>query len=121
MMNLSVLLDRPESVAVSYPDGVYLISRSGYETARSLAYHGCRVVFACRNPESARTAIERIKSERANSVCETLHCDLASLASVSEAAAEFMRKHRSVGRVTLEWGEVPLKSPRNRSVVSTKH
>ena len=69
---------------------------SGYETARSLAYHGCRVVFACRNLESANTAIETIKSERANSVCEVIHCDLADLASVRAAAAEFHRRYRCV-------------------------
>ncbi|KAF0311936.1 WW domain-containing oxidoreductase [Amphibalanus amphitrite] len=76
----------------------------GYETARSLAYHGCRVVFACRNLESARAAIEQIKSERANSVCEPLHCDLASLAGVRRAAGEFLSRHRHLHMLVLNAG-----------------
>ncbi|XP_037085369.1 WW domain-containing oxidoreductase-like [Pollicipes pollicipes] len=73
----------------------------GYETARSLAYHGCRVIFACRDLEKARAAVDTIRSERANSVCDVIHLDLASLASVRECAAEFHRRHRHLHMLIL--------------------
>lgn len=56
----------------------------GFETARSLAKHGCTVVFACRTMTAAEEAIEKIRSEERLNIadnCIPIHLDLASLAS----------------------------------------
>jgi len=56
----------------------------GFETARSLALHGCHVVLACRDLSKAEAAVGKIRSERANVRCTAMKLDLASLASVRE-------------------------------------
>lgn len=56
----------------------------GFETARSLAKHGCTVIFACRNLSAAEEAIEKIRSEERLNIadnCVAIHLDLVSLAS----------------------------------------
>lgn len=60
----------------------------GFETARSLAYFGCRVLLACRSKSSAEEAIKKIHVERpaAGERCSFIPLDLASLRSVKEAA-----------------------------------
>src|SRR5437660_2362591 len=59
----------------------------GFETARVLAQRAAGVVLACRDDERAADAVARIGAESADSAVETLRLDLASLASVREAAA----------------------------------
>ncbi|ALC39367.1 Wwox, partial [Drosophila busckii] len=58
----------------------------GYETARSLAMHGCEIIFACRNIAAANEAIERIAVERpaARSRCRAVSLDLSSMHSVKQ-------------------------------------
>ncbi|XP_023170717.2 WW domain-containing oxidoreductase [Drosophila hydei] len=70
----------------------------GFETARSLALHGCDIIFACRNPSSAAEAIERIAQERptAGARCRSVALDLGSLRAVQQFVAEIKR---SVGHV----------------------
>lgn len=55
----------------------------GFETAKSMAFHGCSVIFACRNKESADEAINKIEMERPNTKgkCRFIRVDLASLQS----------------------------------------
>lgn len=59
----------------------------GFETARSLAYFGCRVLLACRSQAKAEEAIEKIRVERnaAGERCSFVPLDLESLASVEKA------------------------------------
>ncbi|CAH2991111.1 unnamed protein product [Chilo suppressalis] len=60
----------------------------GYETAKSLARHGCNILFANRNMESTQQAIKNIVRET-NADEENLkaiHLDLASLQSVKKCA-----------------------------------
>lgn len=66
----------------------------GYETARSLALHGCNVVLACRNIEKAEEAVRRIKCEKECVNCSVLKLDLSSLCSVQEAAEEFRKSFK---------------------------
>ncbi|XP_068219810.1 WW domain-containing oxidoreductase [Palaemon carinicauda] len=54
----------------------------GFETARSLAFHGCTVVFACRDIDKAEHACKRVRMQRPNAVCHPMKVDLRSLSSV---------------------------------------
>ncbi|KAG6445734.1 WW domain-containing oxidoreductase [Manduca sexta] len=60
----------------------------GYETAKSMARHGCNVLFANRNMEATNEAIKQIVQE--TNACEdnlkAIHCDLSSLESVKKCA-----------------------------------
>ncbi|MGW1738049.1 oxidoreductase [Nocardia sp. NPDC001965] len=60
----------------------------GFETARALAEHGARVVLACRDPDRAAHAADRIAhgDPAVRAAIETVPLDLASLASVHSAA-----------------------------------
>lgn len=66
----------------------------GFETARSLALHGCKVILACRDLKKGEEAVQKIQQERDNVMCETLHLDLSSLHCVREAAETFKHKYR---------------------------
>lgn len=67
---------------------------SGFETARSLALHGCTVVFACRDITRTQAAIDRIKEERAHAVCDVIELDLARLHSVTKFAATMKLRYK---------------------------
>lgn len=70
----------------------YLYKLAGYETARSLAFHGAHVVMACRNLETAEVARGRIQGERSQVKVEVMKLDLASLQSVKEFADLYKQK-----------------------------
>jgi NAD(P)-dependent dehydrogenase (short-subunit alcohol dehydrogenase family) len=53
----------------------------GFHTARQLARHGARVVLACRNLDSARSAADRIRDD-ASAPIEVAELDLSKMASV---------------------------------------
>lgn len=65
----------------------------GFETARSLALHGCEVIMAGRNKKLTEEAIEKISLEKplAGSKCRFVELDLASLRSVKEFIAQIKR------------------------------
>ncbi|WP_435770690.1 oxidoreductase [Nocardioides sp. SYSU DS0651] len=63
----------------------------GHHTALELARHGARVVLAGRNPEKVAQTVAAITDEVPKAELETLHLDLASLASVRHAAAAAAR------------------------------
>ena len=60
----------------------------GLEMARVLARHGALVVLACRDIERAKQAGDRIRADDGRAGLAVVRLDLASLASVREAAAE---------------------------------
>lgn len=68
----------------------------GFETARSLALHGCRVILACRNVDKAKAAIDRIVAQKSSAQCFAMELDLASLKSVAKFAQDYERKFRSL-------------------------
>lgn len=78
----------------------------GFETARSLAKHGCTVIFACRNLTAAEKAIEKVKNEKpsAGEKLEAVHIDLTSLDSVLEASKEIISKHKQIDILILNAG-----------------
>ncbi|KOC70667.1 WW domain-containing oxidoreductase [Habropoda laboriosa] len=76
----------------------------GFETARSLALHGCKVILACRDLEKGTEAVQKIKQEVENVTCEVLQIDLSSLHSVREAAEKFKQKYRTLHILILNAG-----------------
>jgi NAD(P)-dependent dehydrogenase (short-subunit alcohol dehydrogenase family) len=65
----------------------------GLQTARVLAGRGALVVLACRNLGKARQAADRIAAEDGRARTAIVHLDLASLASVREAAQEIRSRY----------------------------
>ncbi|XP_011311594.1 WW domain-containing oxidoreductase isoform X1 [Fopius arisanus] len=76
----------------------------GFQTARSLAFHGCTVIFACRNEEKAEAAIEAIRNERENTTCDILQMDFSSLHTMRDAAEKFKQKYRTLDILILNAG-----------------
>lgn len=76
----------------------------GFETARSLAFHGCNVILACRDLEKANEAVKRIQQEKETANCSVLKLDLTSLDSVREAANEFKQKFQALHILILNAG-----------------
>uniref|UniRef100_A0A1B6E0E8 WW domain-containing oxidoreductase n=1 Tax=Clastoptera arizonana TaxID=38151 RepID=A0A1B6E0E8_9HEMI len=76
----------------------------GFETARALALHGCNVILACRNLDSAHAAIQKIKNEKPNAVCHAFKLDLQSLDSVKCFHEEFCKKYTSLHILILNAG-----------------
>jgi NAD(P)-dependent dehydrogenase (short-subunit alcohol dehydrogenase family) len=66
----------------------------GLATAQLLAAQGAAVVLACRNAAKADTAADRIRSQAPGSPVSTLPLDLASLASIQEAASRLRNEHQ---------------------------
>ena len=67
----------------------------GFEVARVLAERGANVVLACRTPARAQAAVDRIKATAKGQV-STVKIDLASKASIAEAAGELNRSHERI-------------------------
>jgi len=65
----------------------------GYETARMLALRGAHVVMACRSPEKATAARDRILAEKPAGEVEVAALDLSDLESVSRFAQTFAKEH----------------------------
>jgi NAD(P)-dependent dehydrogenase (short-subunit alcohol dehydrogenase family) len=68
----------------------------GLEVARELARRGARVVMAARDQAKASSARDAIRTEVPGASLELQPLDLASLASVREAAASVLAGHRRV-------------------------
>lgn len=66
----------------------------GYEAARVLAGRNARVIIACRSPQKAQSARERILALHPAAEVETLQLDLSSLDSIREAAAKLGQEPR---------------------------
>ncbi len=69
----------------------------GFETARVLAGRGATVVLACRNLGKAKDAADRIGAAAPDADIRVVRLDLASLASVRDAAAELRASYQSLG------------------------
>jgi len=64
----------------------------GRATAEELARRGAHLVLACRSEEKTRPVIDAIRTESGNASVDFLPLDLANLASVRRAAAEFLAR-----------------------------
>jgi NAD(P)-dependent dehydrogenase (short-subunit alcohol dehydrogenase family) len=65
----------------------------GFEAARVLAEHGAAVVLACRDAGKASDAATRITATAPQAAITVVGLDLASLASVRDAAEEIRARH----------------------------
>lgn len=70
----------------------------GYETALALAKKEMKVILACRNPEKAAAASEKIRLQVSQADLEILRLDLSKLSSVREFADMYLKKY---GRLDL--------------------
>ncbi|MEW9528585.1 oxidoreductase [Microbispora sp. NPDC049125] len=68
----------------------------GWETAKVLAGRGAAVVLACRDIGRAKDAAARIQAADLRAAVGVVRLDLASLASVREAAEEIVARHQAV-------------------------
>lgn len=68
----------------------------GFETARSLALHGCDVIMACRNQKATEEAITKIGKEKpaAGKKCRFMKLDLGSLKSVQHFVDDVQKEVR---------------------------
>nr|XP_019565363.2 WW domain-containing oxidoreductase-like [Aedes albopictus] len=82
----------------------------GFETARSLALHGCEVIFACRNESTTKEAIDKIATEKeaAGQRCKFVKLDLASLHSVGKCVQEVKTVHKHLDYLILNAGVFAL-------------
>ncbi|XP_055536555.1 WW domain-containing oxidoreductase-like [Wyeomyia smithii] len=78
----------------------------GYETALSLALHGCEVIFACRNEATTGKAIAKIKriKHSAGKACKFIKIDLASLRSTKEFADQVKAQYKHIDMLILNAG-----------------
>lgn len=82
----------------------------GYEAARVLAARGARVLLGCRSQERAEKALERIRRRVEDAEVEWIPIDLASLASVQQAAEQVAREPRLDGLINNAGVMVPPKT-----------
>ena len=68
----------------------------GFETARSLAGRGARIILACRNPELGLLAAERIRQEYPGADVRFAALDLGNLSSVRAFAKKFKAEETSL-------------------------
>ena len=68
----------------------------GYETALALAAKGAEVIMACRNPQKAQAAFEKIKAEVPHAKLVLMQLDLGSLASVRSFAEQVHTKYERI-------------------------
>jgi protochlorophyllide reductase len=65
----------------------------GFETAMALAAHGATVIMAARNRERLDAAVAAVAERHSGAHVEGLILDLASVASIREAAEEVLQAH----------------------------
>jgi NAD(P)-dependent dehydrogenase (short-subunit alcohol dehydrogenase family) len=82
----------------------------GRVTSRELAKAGYTIVMLCRDLDAALLEREAILAERPGASVHAIRCDLASLASVREAAAEVSQQHERIALLV-----------NNAGMVSTRH
>jgi WW domain-containing oxidoreductase len=61
----------------------------GYETARSLAAAGARVIFACRNTNAGKAAVAKARAQHPGCRAEFINLDLASRSNIKKFCASF--------------------------------
>lgn len=65
----------------------------GFETTAELAGHGAIVVMACRNPEKASNAADRIRERQPRGTLDVMQLDVSDLDSVTAFAQAFKSRY----------------------------
>ena len=78
----------PSILTLPHPN-LHTILILGFETVRSLSYHGCTVVLGCRDPAKGEAAAQRILKQRPSASLHPMTVDLTSLESVKNFAHAF--------------------------------
>ncbi|MCD8029405.1 MAG: SDR family NAD(P)-dependent oxidoreductase, partial [Bacteroides sp.] len=65
----------------------------GFEATKELSRKGAKVVMACRNPQKADAAMQKIWDAVPGADLDTMLLDLASQKSVADFAAQFLQKY----------------------------
>ncbi|MCD7894301.1 MAG: SDR family NAD(P)-dependent oxidoreductase [Erysipelotrichaceae bacterium] len=65
----------------------------GFETTKELARKGAKVVMACRNPQKAKKAMQKIKDDIPDADLDIILLDLASQQSVADFANQFKKRY----------------------------
>src|SRR3546814_2309389 len=76
----------------------------GYWTGLHLARKGAQVMLACRSPARAEAALATMRAAAPTARIDSVPLDLADLASVRNAAAEFAGQHRRLDILCLNSG-----------------
>lgn len=80
----------------------------GWETAKALSGTGATVVLACRDMDKAARAAARIRDDVSRADVHLVELDLASLASIREAAAEIRSAHGQLDLLILNAGVMDM-------------
>jgi WW domain-containing oxidoreductase len=80
----------------------------GLETARSLSFHGCEIIFACRNRKSATEAIEMLNKERKELKLNFIQLDLSSLRSCRKFVEDVKLQYKKIDFLILNAGVFAL-------------
>lgn len=80
----------------------------GLETAKTLAYHGCEIIFACRNRKTAAEAINSLNNERQGLKLNFMLLDLASLRSCQKFCEDVKLRYKHLNYLILNAGVFAL-------------
>lgn len=76
----------------------------GFEIAKSISFHGCTTIFACRSQKKAEEAILRVRKERQQVRCFPAQIDLTSLKSVKAFANHVLCQFQRLDALFLNAG-----------------
>ncbi|CRL03608.1 CLUMA_CG016466, isoform A [Clunio marinus] len=80
----------------------------GLETARSLAFYGCEIIFACRNRKSSNEAIDELLKERKDLRLHFMSVDLSDLRSCRKFCEDVKLKYKRIDFLILNAGVFAL-------------
>lgn len=76
----------------------------GLETAKSLAFHGCEIIFANRNRKSSIEAMEALKNERQNVKLNFIQVELSSLRNCQKFCEDVKLQYKRIDFLILNAG-----------------
>lgn len=80
----------------------------GLETAKSLAFHGCEIIFACRNRKTSQEAIDGLAKERDELRLNFIQVDLSSLRSCKKFCEDVKLQYKHIDYLILNAGVFAL-------------